>query len=327
MTDFWRPSNNPGYGVTDQINAMIGDGMKSGKLNIPDLRGSKRIMLLSDYRDADSNCDFDIIALAFVDAHSLPEWERGRRAWRNSWLPDGRRLAYKSLAGDDLKLKSLPGFLSLADHLHGLLVVVAVHKQITALTSENGPLFPVRDQHGMMSRWKKHTLEKATRILHFVNFFLAGVTHPDQEVFWITDVDEVVANDERRVEFCRFADVFSDAYLPHKIRIRIATTAQDDGTRLAEDSVSLSDLAAGALGEVLTNHHRAGGPTQFVEIEGLSEKADAILDWYIDQESSLGRLTIALTPGASPGSVSFWLPTYGRWQEGSSYDSRSPSTN
>lgn len=252
MAGFWRPSDNPGYGVADQLNAMIGDGMSSGRLNIPALHGSKRIMLLSDYRDADRHCDFDLIALAFVDSRSLPELERGRRAWRDSWLPDGRRLAYKSLAGDDLKRKSLAGFLTLADQLFGLLVVVAVHKQIKALTSENGPLFPVNDEHGMMSKWKKGTLEKATRILHFVNFILAGISHPDQEVFWITDVDEIVPNDERRVEFCRFADVFSDAYLPHKIRIKIATTAQDDGTRLAEDFVSLSDLAAGALGEVLT---------------------------------------------------------------------------
>jgi hypothetical protein len=85
------------------------------------------------------------------------------------------------------------------------------------------------------------------RVVHIVSFFLAGLSRAHQNVIWITDEDEIAANDNRMRELTNLFGNISSHYLPHSMgHFRCGTMKSDDGSRQLEDLASIPDLVAGA---------------------------------------------------------------------------------
>jgi len=93
--------------------------------------------------------------------------------------------------------------------------------------------------------WNPGVFERALRIVHLASFLVAGLSRADQDLMWITDEDDVCANEtQHRALVTLFANI-SSHYLPHGMRnMRLGTTRSDTGARDVEDLVSIADLAA-----------------------------------------------------------------------------------
>jgi hypothetical protein len=99
--------------------------------------------------------------------------------------------------------------------------------------------------------------------------------------------------------------------------LRCGTTECDDGSRFIEDFVSVPDLVAGALTDVLnTNSDLQRDPTvigRVRSLENLSLKTRMILAWFKDRSQPLKRLVCVFDPSTRGSSIrTSWLQFYGK---------------
>lgn len=293
----WRHLNNTALDFMNSFSDSIRLHEERREVSIPDLRQGQIIFVASDYSGQHHLAQYEAMSFLFVDPANCGEWERQRHDVRGRHLRDGRRLAYKSL-GDRLRRRSLVPFLHAANHIGGLLVVLLVDRQI-ATVFRRGEVDEVPVKYRC---WNNGVFERVLRAVHFVSFFLAGLSRPGQDLLWVTDEDEIAANDNQlRTLVNLFANV-SSHYLPHDLgRARIGTTLSDSGRRDVEDLTSVADLAAGALAECAAVHNssRMLSSVLFVPLAPqVATKARVILDWVALTDVPLKRLVYLIDEDA-----------------------------
>jgi hypothetical protein len=149
-------------------------------------------------------------------------------------------------------------------------------------------------------------VERLLRICHLVSFILAGLSTERQDVIWITDQDDIVANINRHTEFVSAFGRVASHYLQHSLgHLRIATTASDTGKRDIKDLVAIADLGVGAVCDVMSNYRTQGVmPASRVIVpapESISIKTHSIMNWFSNSTSDLRRLVVSFEPGDSSG--------------------------
>jgi hypothetical protein len=207
------------------------------------------IFVGSDYSGSHAGSSYDVYAMLLLDSLGCRQLIDARRDVR-AFL-GGRRMSYKGL-NDGLKRRVLIPFLASADRIRGLCVAVAVSKSAGSLFQGNTE--GVSPEFFPCLEWGKPLFERALRVVHFVSFFIAGVTSENQDVLWFTDEDEIAANDQRLTLLTNvWANVLSH-YVVHNLRhLRCGTTKCDDGSNQIEDPTVLPDLVAGAVSDLLTS--------------------------------------------------------------------------
>jgi hypothetical protein len=126
--------------------------------------------------------------------------------------------------------------------------------------------------------------------------FLGLWSRPSMHVTWITDQDEIVANDDRLDDTHQIAARLSSAYIPHHMGVfAMNSTAIDGKERAFEDLVAIPDLAAGMLSEMASKLAADGiMPAEQIvhELAGFTEKSHIISDWFWFPHSTLRRTCI-----------------------------------
>lgn len=160
---------------------------------------------------------------------------------------------------DRVRLDVMPRLLSAADTISGLLLVVLIHKSVGRLFTPSVDVSFLDEQLKPIATWPPSTLERALCACNFVSLLLAGLSRSGQHVLWITDADDMVANELRHRQFVHLFGAVSSSYLDHDLgHLRIGTTASDTGKRDVEDFVSIADLAAGAVCDTLNAFGQEG---------------------------------------------------------------------
>ncbi len=151
------------------------------------------------------------------------------------------------------------------------------------------------------------------------NEFGANQVHPhlrrhaiivtrSQEVIWITDQDDIAANDRIQASLEQTLQDVARMYLGARLAtLHCATTAFDIGSLQIEDLASIPDLVAGAISEVQTQqaiHKTLPTGHDFVALpETLPDKTKKILNWASTPEGALRRIVLAMYPTADPKQV------------------------
>ena len=165
------------------------------------------------------------------------------------------------------------------------------------------------------------------RIVNFYSLFTAVLTHPLQNVYWISDQDDLFANHIKTMDTKRVLDMFASMYVSHPLgEVGMGTTEIDEEDRFDEDCASITDLVAGAAAELLTGlvreHPILQGPSRIPET--LSRKTMLITDWLFSRRSALTKCAVVFSfvkPGhhrvgvwtiedsAIVGPPELWLPS------------------
>ena len=282
------------------VNTMIRNLDVTDPFALPDIRRGSTIVVGSDYSGQHATSAYESLAFVLADIEHCQDWMDGRRRLRTRRLDDGRRFSYKAL-GDRRRIQVLSDFLSAANEIPGLLVVVLTRKNIDSLFKTSGRIERTDREIKSLAHWAPHVVEKLLRIIHFLSLFLAGLSRDGQDVLWITDEDEIAANPKKHQELTTTFGKISSHYLRHNLRhARVATTASDTGKRDVEDFVAVADIAAGALCEVLNTYLREGIlPTPSLILTApsqLENKALNLLHWFSDRGHSLKRLVLSIEP-------------------------------
>jgi hypothetical protein len=126
---------------------------------------------------------------------------------------------------------------------------------------------------------------------------LSICSRPWIDVTWISDQDEIVANDDRLDDAQRLAAKLSTQLVPHHLGVfAMNSTAIDDHHRGFEDFVALPDLAAGMLSEIASGfiNHPVASEHYVCSSVNVSDKAQIIADWFWWPHANLKRTCILI---------------------------------
>jgi hypothetical protein len=253
-------------------------------------------MVGSDYSGSHTGSDYRVYAFLLADADLSVRFPETRRTLRTELLPDGRRMSYKGL-NDALRRKALVPFLDAVETLTGVCCVVVVHKSLGRMSTGQRSVDIWREKYGLDGKWTTAAFENMVRIVHFVCLLLGATSRPHQHVTWITDEDEIAANDDRLTDTMNLMDLMACLFVNHPLgEFAMNTTQVDSGDRAFEDFVAVPDLVAGAFSDIITvwalqpDWHSVGDLN--LEAPGIPRKASLIGTWFCAQASNLKRCAI-----------------------------------
>ena len=128
---------------------------------------------------------------------------------------------------------------------------------------------------------------------------ISVASSPHQNVTWITDQDEIVANDDRLTDVMNFVAKMSGLYVDHTLgEFAMNSTQVDTGDRAFEDFVAVPDLVAGAFADIVTvwsqqPNWRNGGDITLAT-EAIPAKANVISTWFCSESTNLKRCTVLI---------------------------------
>ena len=261
----------------------------------PRLRGCNDIIIASDYSGEHKEADFSAYSFLIFDWNASEQWSITSSDVRERFLSQGNReMAYKKLR-DEYKRQALVPFLEAADHINGLVITLLVSKRVKSVLGPGG-VAHLRQIVPGLADWENGTIEKLYRIQSVFAFLHAGLCHPAQQTYWLTDNDEIVANPERLAVATNTLRDISRSHFAREICLRSADILNPMDARIAgaaKDIASIPDLAGGALVDAWSATARSGlahSSSQLVPVpHEIPEKAKVIIEWFLQDDKPLRR--------------------------------------
>jgi hypothetical protein len=238
-----------------------------------------------------------VISLLIVNLTNSHKWEYSRRLIREKFLFDGRRISFKGLH-DRRQINILEPFLLAADNLDGICVNIAFAKNRAVHYINKGIMSSFSKTSPFIAKWSHKTLNRMFKIVHLVSIFIAGFCKAHQNICWISDQDDIFANQGRAYDVTRLLSAFTTMYVKFELgKLGVGLTSLDEEDRWVEDLASVPDLAAGALSEYITATRKMCGPRIFCGLElpspqGITAKTELIISWIMDNSRMLKKLVI-----------------------------------
>ncbi len=210
-------------------------------------------------------------------------------------------MSYKAL-NDNVRLRSLIGYLEAADRLAGVLTSFAVDRRATHRFNES---YKPKTAFGALGPWASKPFGKLSRVGHLAAIVIEGLRADGQDLIWITDEDEIAPNPTKHAEATRFLGHILSSYCTGDMgHFRFGTTASDPGDLLIEDLAAVPDLAAGSLNEILSRvglHPESHTVARlFIAAEGIAPlKVRHIANWLSRSSSTLKKVNVVVDEGSS----------------------------
>ena len=292
----WQHIENPRKGMVNEISSFINELEKDGKIFLPDLRQTENLYLFSDYS---ANKDQKLItySILILDEKSYNWFLSAQEKFWEEYSLDSKIIEYKKL-NDGPRKRALVAFLDLCNKINGLIFTIVIHKDTKSLYKDEIPVV-LQEQ---INVWKKKAVkEKILRLREFILLILNGLGRQNQNVLWITDNDEIVANElQLFTANAIFKDIL-EKHLDFKIGTFELKTLDDDlPDKRFEKLCSLTDLIAGALVDFLGDYHHE----EIFPVEGeianpithVKLKVNPITNWLskTEKETSLKKIVIKI---------------------------------
>jgi hypothetical protein len=249
----------------------------------PELKGATAVVA-TDYSGAHSESDYSVVTALWSDLEGLARWQEWRRVFRKQLLPDGRRFSFKALTDRQRQRAILP-FMESALTIEGVCVALLIRKSLRSICLPIEHHERLKVTAGLTGRWKARSLEQVLRVVHLIALLAGGLSKPGQNIYWISDQDDILANAVKSKDTALLLSKVSSHYVRHPLgELGVGTTALDEGDRFEEDLAAIPDLVSGALSETATSLSRMSGgrisPFLAVPFDGtLTNKADLITRW------------------------------------------------
>ncbi|KAA5541919.1 hypothetical protein FYK55_17130 [Roseiconus nitratireducens] len=288
-----------------QFGQQIAYGESNGLVRFPDLRRDSDLVLAADYSGDHQSSGYQLLTFLLADRPGvLSEWESERISIRNKYLDDGRRHAFKSL-NDAQRQKALVPFLKASSRINGVLLCVAIDKEMAA--SNLG--YSVGDP----SAFKPRVLAKLTQVALFGSLLVSGLATTGQNLMWLTDEDEIVSNEQSQIEAGNVIGCLLDRMCPFGMpKIQLGIAGKFDDGRRAEDLCAIPDLVGGAVAECLTSIDKLGIPrsTNIVTptLKRQKMKTNIIHSWFSTLDGPLSGMLCLVRPHESGVLLSFANP-------------------
>jgi hypothetical protein len=150
------------------------------------------------------------------------------------------------------------------------------------------------------------------RVVSFVSLIMGILSRPHQNIYWISDEDELFANNSRALDTKGVLEFFSSVCVRHPLgELGLGTTSIDEDDRFDEDCAAIPDLVAGATAELLTNLVGAGAALSHLQLlptTTMSRKSEMVINWFFGPTASLRKLGILFSrKGPGRYQVGTWM--------------------
>ncbi len=204
------------------------------------------------------------------------------------------------MLNDYKRRQALKPFLNAANTIRGACITFIVSKKVKHLCTPPGSVVQIQNQVGLHGHWNQKGFERAMRLIQFPTLLIAGFAQAKQNVYWISDEDDIFANRLRSEDVTCLASSFLSLYAKFPLgELGLGTTGIGEADRKLEDLVSVPDLVAGATAELATAIsalHGGSIPYGLALVlplpPKLSWKAKLISDWLGDDTQTLKRIII-----------------------------------
>ena len=288
---------NSNKGMVNELSDFINELENSRKIFLPNLQPANNLYIFSDYS---SNKEQQLIgySILILDEDSVNTFANTQKIFWEDYSLGTNIIEYKRLNYGPNERALIP-FLQFCNLLNGLLFTVLIHKNIKSLFAAEIP----KSLEDQIIVWKKkYVRENFLRLREFMLVILNGLGRQSQNVFWITDNDEIVANDLQLSTANNILKQSFDKHLNFNIgKFELKTLDIDSPDKCFEKLCSLTDLTAGGLVDFLGDYHSA---SIFPKADEIAKpiphkklKVNAITNWLskTEKENSLKKITIKIT--------------------------------
>ena len=274
------------------------------------LRCSPRLEICTDFSLSESR-KFVTVGILVTDFDDLMSWNQNDLVpWRSGDRRSGDSIGYKKITDGDIRdLVRMNGFLRCADRLPGLLVTLTLPTAEKYVFTRKGDC-QSDELKSLRGRLKDAQFESLRRFATALAVVLKPVHHPHQELLWLCDHDEIIANDEIAMTTQRYlaghigaTTGFNTLPLlvkPSDLDLGLARTA-------GEDVLAVPDLAAGGIGEYLEACRRHFGRNGIDEELGVppgaKAKATEMAVWFGFRNKQLAKVALSVDPATNQAMV------------------------
>lgn len=238
-----------------------------------------------------------------MDENSVNSFTSTQQYFWEDYALGSKIIEYKKL-NDGFRERALVPFLKLCNKFNGLILTVLFHKNTKSIYIEEMP----EDLQEQIAAWKKNYVkEKFLRLRDFILLILNGLGRENQNVLWITDNDEFVANNSQLITANNILRQTLNKHLDYTIgEFELKTLDFDSPDKSFEKLCSLSDLTAGGLVDFVGNYHNANiFPKEGEVAEAILQKSkvNAITNWLskTEEDNMLKKVTIKITETKNDG--------------------------
>lgn len=266
---------------------------KDRLIQLPAFPHAKDIAVFSDYGGEHNESPVFTYTFLIVDFGALGSFEHAMKAIRASHGLGTREISFKELNSTAIQAALTP-MMRAADQLPGLLFTLVVNKRYQTVLGTDESLAAARrqlDAAGITSWQKPRELESAVRKAHTVAYWLSMLAREGMGIFWMTDHDNIVANevvskDLQKLLLGALAAVSAPTFRLYGFAEEFERT---DEQPYFNDALAIADLTAGAI---------AASYAEMNETSVHSGKKDLpiadVLTLHAHQGVFLKKLTIAI---------------------------------
>lgn len=288
MNKYWRNSNNNAFPWVKTLDKIMQE------IKLPEFNGPL-VYLASDSSGYEKTSDYLATSFVVIDLFNSNEWEAKRRYIRHTLLPNNRRMSFKTL-NDSHRRNALIPFLDAANYIDGLLINFMLNKKIKCLVTYEGVFDKWKNILGLKWKWSEKQFKKMFEIAHFASILIGALGKDNQEIYWISDQDEIFANPIKHQDVSTILSGLGNIYIQHSPgKLGVGTSEIDPGDRAEEDLIAIVDLAAGALVDFVNNcSNNPNWKTNsgMIMIENNKVKSDYITSWLSKTDSRLKKVNI-----------------------------------
>src|SRR5438876_4075117 len=193
-----RIDDEEGGFISDVSNLIAVEAWKDS-FSVPNLSGDETIFLFSDYSKAGNH--YTTYSFFVCGERGANHFASTRKLVRKRFRIGRRHMSFKQM-NDRLKLRALPAFLNAINRVEGVLLSFVVDRRIQFMFAEQA----LEADSGFFSTVKKRVLEDMLRIVHFGAQSASTVFCPGQNIVWVTDCDDIVANEQCEQLFGKLAE-------------------------------------------------------------------------------------------------------------------------
>ena len=283
--------------LEEQLNKLI--NRKS--LFLPNLKANNEtIAVFSDYGGESATSKYYVFSFLICAFNKLAAFNDAQSQLREQHKLNSplKEYSFKTLGYGPIE-RSLSGYIrNISNLVPGILISVIIEKGNLSLwgtEKKKAQLEIVKTLKDVgLGDWKSEPAEKLVTVIHLVSYFIAMLAKEGQKIFWQSDEDAIMANDEKTGQAGRlFASVLG-LYTSKKFStLGYAKSFGKDSTQLL-DLLSVPDLVAGSIEHYLIRQD------DLAELS-IKKGANKILVWHGYQGLALKKYAFIFRLGEKRG--------------------------
>jgi len=237
---------------------VVSKGFADGRVQLPAFPDTRDLGIFSDYGGDHRASPVLTYSFLIVDFGVLDGFGRAMAQIRSEHKLGTREISFKELSSKDVSA-AVPRIMRAADMLPGLLFTLAVNKRATSVVGHDRAIADARkqlDEASILSWRTQFELESAIRKVFTVAYWFAMLARDGMGLFWMTDNDNLVANqrgmdDLRKLLPAALDNVKSPSFRLIGLATEFARTKTEQP--YFNDCLAVADLAAGSVAAAYTD--------------------------------------------------------------------------